>query len=308
MDTSALGASAFGGLPYFNPMMMVNTSGTCATTRLKQCRDFGVYMNDVTNKFDRDPEFATDLSAEDFSARKNVIEQVADWSEGKKQEWAPILYLYEIVKASAKRERDWGHLIFTDMTTTRFLLVMVFPEECNCGNFSHHDYDALTKYQADRFMSLLTYLHHTEGKPNWVRATYVTRSNGYALDPLFLQSFDAPPNNSGKISHVTADTFVPSLLSNELDSIDTLLKQGRTRVPKAMRYKVLGSKDTRPDVSPVWKSKNSRQCAQCATISNADLLLCSRCRLIHYCGRECQRLAWPMHKLICKKTDKPAST
>lgn len=37
----------------------------------------------------------------------------------------------------------------------------------DCGNFSHHDYGALTKYQADRFMSLLAYLHHTEGKPNW---------------------------------------------------------------------------------------------------------------------------------------------
>ncbi|KAJ7145002.1 hypothetical protein C8R43DRAFT_1198433, partial [Mycena crocata] len=304
MDTSAFAASAFGGLPYFNPMMMVNKSGTCATTRLTQCRDFGVYMNDVTSKFERDPEFSTDLSEDDFMARKNVIEQVATWSKGEKEEWPPILYLYEIVKASAKREanfhaRDWGHLIFTDLTTTRFLLVMIFPDECNCGNFSHHDYDALTKYQADRFMSLLKYVYHDEGKPKWVRATYVTRSNGYALDPLFLQTFDAPPSDIRNISLVTADTCVPSLLSNELDSIDTLLKQGGKRVPKAVRYQVLGSKDSRPDVSSVWKSKNPRQCAQCNKISSSDLMLC---RLIHYCGRECQRLAWPTHKLVCKKS------
>lgn len=128
----------------------------------------------------------------------------------------------------------------------------------------------------------------------------MTRSNDYALDPLFLQSFDPPPSDSGKISHVTADAFVPSLLSNELDSIDTLLKQGGTRVPKAMRYKVLGSKDTRPDVSPIWKSKNSRQCAQCATVSNTDLLLCSR-RVPHYSFGACNNaeqvpldpLLWP---------------
>ncbi|KAJ7491026.1 hypothetical protein FB451DRAFT_1023002, partial [Mycena latifolia] len=293
----------------FNPMMMVNTSGTCATTRLTQCRDFGISMNDVTGKFYRDPGRATDLSLVDFMARKDVIEQVDKWAEETNKEWAPILYLYE---------RDWGHLVFTDMTLTRFLLVMVFPEECGCGNFSHHDYDALTKYQADRFMSLLKYLHHAETKPNWsalaillrqrVRATYVTKSNGYSLDPAFLQSLDPPPLTVRNISHVTPDTFVPSLLSNELDSIDTLLKQGGKRVPKTVRYEVLGSKDARPDVSAVWKSKNARQCAQCAAVSAKDLMLCARrvprCRLIHYCSRECQRLAWPTHKLVCKKADK----
>ncbi|KAJ7494363.1 hypothetical protein B0H11DRAFT_2004322 [Mycena galericulata] len=303
MDTSAWAASAFGGLPYFNPMMMVNTSGTCAATRLTQCRDFGVYMNDVSGKFNRDPELATDLSEQDFMARKNVIGQVGRWSAGKKpEEWVPILYLYELVKASAKRERDWGHLIFTDLTTTRFLLVMIFPEECNCGNFSHHDYDALTKYQADRFMSLATYLYHTEGKPNWVRATYVTRSNGYQIDPLFLQNFNPPPSNVRKISHVTADTFVASMLPAEREGIDTLLKQSGKRVPGPdVSSRVLGSKESRPDVSGVWKSKNARQCAECGKASSSDLLKCSRCRLIHYCGRECQKSAWPTHKLVCKK-------
>ncbi|KAJ6457059.1 hypothetical protein C8R47DRAFT_1164628 [Mycena vitilis] len=304
MDTSAWAASAFGRLPYFNPMMMVNVSGTCATTRLTQCRGLGVYQNDVSGKFQRDPERATDLSEEDFMARKDVIEQVSDWAEKQTQrldkEWPPILYLYEIVKASAKRERDWGHLVFSDLTTTRFLLVMIFPDECNCGNYSHHDYDALTKYQADRFMSLLKYLYH-EQPPKWVRATYVTKSSGYALDPLFLQTLEPPSDNVRNVFHVTADTFVPSLLSNELESIDTLLKQSNKSVPKILRYQVLGTKESRPDVSAVWKSKNSRQCAHCEKISTSDLLLCSRCRLIHYCGRECQKLAWPTHKLVCKK-------
>ncbi|KAJ7932705.1 hypothetical protein B0H13DRAFT_2514856 [Mycena leptocephala] len=297
-------------------MMMVNTtSGTCATTRLTQCRDFGVYMNDVTKKFYRDPEQSPDLSEEDFMARKKVIGEVGKWSEEKDEEWPPILYLYEIVKASAKRsasllDRDWGHLVFADLTTTRFLLVMIFPEECNCGNLSHHDYDALTKYQADRFMSLLKYVYHTENKPSWVRGTYVTKENGYALNPLFLQTLDPPSNDGQKVFHVTAETFIPSLLSNELESIDTLLKQSGKSVPKIMRYQVLGSKETRPDVSGMWKSKNARQCAQCEKVSTADLLLCSRrvtfysCRLIHYCGRECQKLAWPTHKLVCKKADK----
>ncbi|KAK7024048.1 O-methylsterigmatocystin oxidoreductase [Favolaschia claudopus] len=251
---------------------------------LSLCRDFGVYMNDVSKKFHRSPENSPDLSEADFLARKQVIEAVAEWAQGTGMEWPPILYLYGVVKASAKRERDWGHLVFTDLTTMRFLLVMVFPEECGCGNYSHHDYDALAKFQADRFMSLATYLYHDENKPHWVRATYVTISNGYALDPAFLQSVDTPPNND----------------TGKLESIDMLLKQSGKSVPKIMRYKVLGSKDARPEVSNVWKSKNARQCAECMKTSTKDLI----CRLIHYCSRECQRLAWPTHKLVCKKTDK----
>ena len=27
---------------------------------------------------------------------------------------------------------------------------------------------------------------------------------------------------------------------------------------------------------------------------------CSRCRLIYYCGVECQKKDWPLHKLKCK--------
>lgn len=104
----------------------------------------------------------------------------------------------------------------------------------------------------------------------------MTKENGYALNPLFLQTLDPPSNDGQKVFHVTAETFIPSLLSNELESIDTLLKQSGKSVPKIMRYQVLGSKETRPDVSGMWKSKNARQCAQCDKVSTTDLLLCSR--------------------------------
>lgn len=105
-------------------MMMINTSGTCATSKLIQCRDFGCYQLDVSRKFDQDPDGVPDLSRADFLARKNVLGQVAGWVEehGKRgiTEWVPIAYVYEvrvyppvsccaanipfqIVKASAKR-------------------------------------------------------------------------------------------------------------------------------------------------------------------------------------------------------------
>ena len=33
--------------------------------------------------------------------------------------------------------------------------------------------------------------------------------------------------------------------------------------------------------------------------------LCSKCRSVHYCGKEHQRRDWPSHKLICNRADNP---
>ncbi|KAF8967549.1 hypothetical protein BDZ97DRAFT_1656465 [Flammula alnicola] len=300
----------------FNPMMMVNTSGTCATSKLTQCRDFGCYEIDISRKFLQDPDNVPDLSRDEFMARKNVLNQVKKWVEknGARglKEWVPIAYQYEIVKASAKRTRDWGHLLFTDLTTTRFLIVMVFPSTCDCGNFSHHDYDAMTKYQADRLMSLLKYLHHSEGQPDWVRATYVTPTQNYQLDPEFLNSETAPSPAETRdrlvkkllpIFHVSADNFIPSLLPSDIEKIENLLnmKGRRKAVPSGVRESVIGTKESRPEVGEAWKQKNARQCAYCEEVKEKDLMICSRCKLAYYCGRECQRLAWPSHKRYCKQ-------
>lgn len=85
---------------------MVNTSETCAATRLAQCRSLGISMNDVSQKFMRSPEAAPDLSEADFMARKEVIGQVSRWCHDNKtkpamiykNEWAPILYRYEVLR------------------------------------------------------------------------------------------------------------------------------------------------------------------------------------------------------------------
>ncbi|KIJ60149.1 hypothetical protein HYDPIDRAFT_161442 [Hydnomerulius pinastri MD-312] len=307
--------SIFSGLPGYSPMMMINKSEACAATKLIQCRDFGVYMSDVSEKFQRSPQSTPDLTQEEFMARKKIIQQVeesAGRNRGKRgmvDEWAPILYRYEVVKGSAKRQCDWGHLLFTDMTTTRFLLVMVFPRPCNCGNLSHNDYETLTKYQADRLMCLLTYLHHDEGRPQFVRATYVTPTNGWVLDPEYLASFTPPkaPTKDSKfapIIHVTPNNFVPSLLPGDLEKIDNLLaRKSGGRPPQSVRSQVMGGKETRPDVSSAWRQRNPRQCAYCEALGEKNLRVCGRCKLVQYCGAECQKAAWPSHKVICKKAD-----
>lgn len=82
--------------------MMLNTSGTCATTRLVQLRDFGVHMNDVSRKFDNnEPENVPDLSRDDFLARRKVLDQVRREVNSRRQagtdnDWTLILYMYEV--------------------------------------------------------------------------------------------------------------------------------------------------------------------------------------------------------------------
>ncbi|MFI5342900.1 MAG: zinc finger MYND domain-containing protein [Chlamydiales bacterium] len=39
-------------------------------------------------------------------------------------------------------------------------------------------------------------------------------------------------------------------------------------------------------------------CGHCKTISS-QLLLCSRCKNVHYCNVQCQRAAWKTHQIIC---------
>ncbi|KAF5323166.1 hypothetical protein D9758_016796 [Tetrapyrgos nigripes] len=252
-------------------------------------------------------------------------------------EWVPILYLYEIVKSSAKRERDWGHLVFTDLTLTRFLIVMIFPAACDCGNYSHHDYGALTRYQADRFMSLLHYLKYewsesknkpnwsavithtmtmyewseSENKPDWVRATYTTLDQAFKLNPELFDLAQGKPNLP-PIFHVTADNFIPTLLDSELEKIDNVVAQGmrKKRAEPSTRDRVLivNPKEGKPNVnSTVWKNKNPRQCSFCEKVSkDKDLQKCSRCKLMFYRGKECQRMAWPSHKFFCKSVTQTA--
>lgn len=81
--------------------MMINTSETCAATRLIQCRDMGIMTNDVSRKFLKAPQEAPDLSEDDFLARKKIIDQVSRWcrdeSKPTENEWTPILYRYEVI-------------------------------------------------------------------------------------------------------------------------------------------------------------------------------------------------------------------
>lgn len=44
-----------------------------------------------------------------------------------------------------------------------------------------------------------------------------------------------------------------------------------------------------------------RVCATCG-VERPSMDRCSRCAMVYYCGRECQRVGWPRHRPVCGKT------
>lgn len=296
------------GLPGWSPFSFINASESCVTTKLKTCLNFGISECEVTHKFLSDPGRVPELSRQDFLARQKVVREVARWSKSRKrfEEFPLILYDYEIVKSSAKRMRDRGHLLFTDLTLTRFLLVMCFHEsKCSCEAESHfeEDYATITKECANKLMSLLKYIHYgkEDPKPNFVRATYTTWPNG--LHPDFLASFDAPNNDNVPIFHITPDNFIPSLLPSEIERVDNLTARSSSKPrPPGLKAQVMGSKEDRAEIVNYLyaKQKNMFACGHCGKAGQDKLPTCSQCKLVRYCDRDCQKDAWPVHKKLCK--------
>jgi hypothetical protein len=48
---------------------------------------------------------------------------------------------------------------------------------------------------------------------------------------------------------------------------------------------------------------HTTQCEQCGVSGTGlnQMMVCGGCHVPHYCSRECQRTAWPLHKLQCNK-------
>lgn len=82
----------------FGGLSSINISGLCATTRLLQCRDFGIFQCDISRKFDRNPRELVDIYPEDFYARKKIVQTIRAWNEKRNEheQFTPILWEYEV--------------------------------------------------------------------------------------------------------------------------------------------------------------------------------------------------------------------
>jgi hypothetical protein len=58
-------------------------------------------------------------------------------------------------------------------------------------------------------------------------------------------------------------------------------------------------------------SELSSTCAVCnstSTLNGTPLSKCGRCKIVEYCGKDCQVKDWPKHKENCKKSAKENRT
>ena len=46
------------------------------------------------------------------------------------------------------------------------------------------------------------------------------------------------------------------------------------------------------------QTQTIKKCNTCQ-LTQQDLLRCSKCKAVYYCGPPCQKQDWPSHKLIC---------
>lgn len=55
------------------------------------------------------------------------------------------------------------------------------------------------------------------------------------------------------------------------------------------------------DAETVFGCETKKRCDNCMK-SGPDLIVyrCSSCQVFKYCGKECQKKAWPTHKILCK--------
>ncbi|PSR71825.1 hypothetical protein PHLCEN_2v12326 [Hermanssonia centrifuga] len=303
--------------------MLVNISDQSATRRLLQCRDMGVSVNDISMKFMRPPEYATDLHEVDFLVRMKVVVEVQQWVQRMRgrHTWVPILYHYEVILGVLSepvvvsaifanlRRTDCGQLCQTQHESWLIGLAIA-----NGHSFST-DFNALAKSHAHRFMSLLHYLYSGPGdrqfETRWVRATYATTSS--PLDPAFLdhnEHVTSTRRSSPRIYHVDTNNFRPSLTEGELERIDNTIRQSRswTLPPRSVRNEVKGSNGFPKGVTVprLFAQKPPDECACCGKVRDEPMRQCSDCKLVRYCSRRCQKGHWRKHKEYCNRAGKVA--
>ena len=60
--------------------------------------------------------------------------------------------------------------------------------------------------------------------------------------------------------------------------------------------------DIRKHIEIVMKNRNYATCAYCNHIAlQCNILKCTKCKVVSYCNKQCQRLNWIDHKKICNK-------
>ncbi|ORY84114.1 hypothetical protein BCR35DRAFT_331058 [Leucosporidium creatinivorum] len=151
--------------PGMSPLTMINLSSINAALKLMQCQAMGFTETSIRDKFHRpwNPTQATDFSTElEFSRFARAMDQVDRMLQqlpNKDDRWTPILYKWEMYPGAARGGLDFGHLVFSNATLQKFILVNIYGAECgHCGRSHEASYKEHLMEVSQRFLNLITYL------------------------------------------------------------------------------------------------------------------------------------------------------
>ncbi len=82
--------------------------------------------------------------------------------------------------------------------------------------------------------------------------------------------------------------------------IEELLKNKRIINTDEIVKKLYGNLSLNQTDDMSTMEENNHSCEQCGKLCK---LMCSTCKIAHFCDRECLRLAWPKHKKACKTVE-----
>jgi len=87
----------------------------------------GTYTCSIARKLDM--ENAPDMDSQTIAERRRTNEWVqAKFGKAPQSERVPILYAFELYRSEAVDEISLGHMVWTDLTLTRFHLVFFWPD------------------------------------------------------------------------------------------------------------------------------------------------------------------------------------
>lgn len=251
----------------------------------------------------------------------------------------PIIFCWGVTRASVTDAFDWGGLVLTDETTTRWWLL-----QAGCRVDGSHVCNGRLAHAHERADRLFALLRHLGFAPRFVRFFVLDETASLPADLLDEPAPGAPPPHDRvdcsltRYGEVCAAQFRPALTEEALFHVDStwlgdaiareLVVKWREEAGGAVPLDAVCC-DHRPDAgvrvgppSPHIDAHNAvmerapplapmeHYCRMCE-IRGVALVrgggLCKGCRLYAYCSRECQRDHWKrVHKLQCRPREDAA--
>ncbi len=153
--------------------------------------------------------------------------------------------------------------------------------------------------RVDKFDASIPSSKHGSDIPVGEQIDIVDKLMRRGLDRLFMKFGRDYCHICGKEANLHMNTFIFHK-SQILDAVSALCDHGVCEVQavqfrKDMLTELARRKALSPDAPPVTCL------SPCVVCGKADhTRACSGCKLTAYCGKDCQKKHWPLHKVVCR--------